>query len=127
MSSRAWVIAAACLAVTASADPAPEVPAGAIVGDLPFLAHPQLNRIYLNLAPEGARPFRLLLDTGAEASVLTPLYARELGVTVRRARDTENRRETVLGRDLEFWIDTQSSESGSRTGWEYGLLGGNFL
>ena len=127
MPPRAWVVAVACLALTARADPAPEVPAAAVVGDLPFLEHPELNRIYLNLAPEGARPFRLLLDTGAEASVLTPLYARELGVTVRRARDTENRRETVLGRDLEFWIDTQSSESASRTGWEYGLLGGNFL
>ncbi|HXX48778.1 MAG TPA: aspartyl protease family protein [Myxococcota bacterium] len=127
MSPRVWVIAAACLALTARADPAPEVPAAAVVGDLPFLEHPELNRVFIDLAPQGARPFRLLLDTGAEASVLTPLYARELGVTVRRARDTENRRETVLGRDLEFWIDTRSSESGSRTGWEYGLLGGNFL
>jgi len=69
----------------------------------------------------------MLLDTGAEGSVMTPLYARELGVNVRRAREEPYQRATVLGRELQFWVDTQSSESASRTGWEYGLLGGNFL
>jgi predicted aspartyl protease len=105
-----------------------DVPKEAVVADLPFLDWPELNRVALNLAPEGARPFRLMLDTGASDSVLTPRYARELGVSVRRARDDRPyERETVLGRPLQFWVDTQSSESASRTGWEYGLLGGKFL
>jgi len=103
------------------------VPPEAIVADLPFLESGELNRVFVNLAPDGERPFRLILDTGASDSVLTPRYARDLGVTVRRARDRPNERSTVLGRPLQFWIDTESSESASRTGWEYGLLGGTFL
>jgi predicted aspartyl protease len=124
--------AAGALALTlcgvARADSAgSEVPQAAVVGALPFLDYKEGNRIFLDVAPEGARPFRLVLDTGAESSVVTPLYARQLGVTVRRARETENRQATSLGRELEFGIDTASSDSGSRTGHEYGLLGGNFL
>jgi len=109
-------------------EPTPGVPKEAVVADLPFLDWPEANRVALNLAPEGARPFRLMLDTGASDSVLTPRYAHELGVSIRRARDDRPyERETVLGRPLRFWVDTQSSESASRTGWEYGLLGGTFL
>lgn len=104
-----------------------EPPAEAVLADVPFLESQELNRILVNLAPTGDREFRLLLDTGASDSVLTPKYARDLGVTVRRVRDRPNERPTVLGRDLQFWVDTESSESASRTGWEYGLLGGTFL
>jgi predicted aspartyl protease len=116
------------LASLASADPAPEVPADAVVGDLPFLKWPEMNRVALNLAPEGSKAFNLILDTGASDSVLTPQYAHELGVSIRRARnDRPYERETVLGRSLQFWVDTESSDTRSRTGWEYGLLGGVFL
>jgi hypothetical protein len=48
-------------------------------------------------------------------------------VSVRRTRSTPYRRATRLGRDLQFWIDDRSSDTGSKTGWEYGLLGGDFL
>ena len=114
------------LALAARADAPADPPAEAIVGTLPFLAAQETNRIFVNLAPDGEKEFRLILDTGAEGSLLTPRYARELGVNVRSARDRAYERETRLGRNLQFWVDTSSSESASRTGWEYGLLGGNF-
>jgi hypothetical protein len=70
---------------------------------------------------------QLILDTGAGFTTLTPLAARALGVTVRPHKSSPYRRGTSLGRDLQFWVDTNSSDTGSKTGWEYGLLGGNFL
>jgi predicted aspartyl protease len=106
---------------------APEPPAEAVIGDLPFQNGDEPNRILLDLAPEGGTPFVMMLDTGASQSILTPLMARKLGVTVRRQKSSPYRRATRLGRDLQFWIDTQSSDTGSKTGWEYGLLGGDFL
>jgi predicted aspartyl protease len=69
----------------------------------------------------------MMLDTGASASVITPVLARQLGVRVRKLKDTPYRRATRIGRDLQFWVDTRRSDTGSRTGWEYGLLGGEFL
>jgi hypothetical protein len=119
-----------CVQLAASgalAAAAPEPPPEAVLAELPFLEANEPNRVLVDLAPEGAKPFRLLLDTGASASVLTPLMAKELGVSVRRHKQSEYRRSTRLGRDLQFWIDTTSSDTGSRTGWEYGLLGGEFL
>ena len=99
-----------------------------VLADLPFLESHEANRIYVDLAPAGhARPFRLLLDTGATFSVLTPRSARAMGVHVRRLKSDPYRRKTLLGRDLLFFVDTRSSDTASRTGWEYGLLGGNFL
>jgi len=121
-----WLALTLCL-LTPLEPRADEVPADAVVGVLPFLEHPEENRIFLDLAPEGSKPFRLLLDTGADGSVLTVGYARELGVTIRSHRETENKRETRLGRPLLFWVDTESSAQISRTGFEYGLLGGTFL
>jgi hypothetical protein len=98
-----------------------------VLADLPF-AFDVPNRVIIDLAPEGSeRSFPLLLDTGATDSVLTPLLARRLGVGVRRHKASPYRRATRLGRDLQFWIDTQTSDTGSKTGVEYGLLGGRFL
>src|SRR5262249_7239479 len=102
-------------------------PPDAIVAELSFLDSREPNRIFLNLAKEGDRDFRLMLDTGASDTVLTPQYARNLGVTVRRVRGRPNERRTRFGRPLQFWIDTQTSDQISRTGFEYGLLGGVFL
>lgn len=121
-------LAGVTLAVSAQAQsPGSEPPAEAVLADLPFLESPEINRVIVNLAPAGDREFRLMLDTGASDTVLTPKYARDLGVNVRRVRDRPYQRSTLLGRDLQFWVDTRSSESASRTGWEYGLLGGTFL
>jgi predicted aspartyl protease len=107
-----------------ASEPTPE----SVLADLPFLESHEANRIYVDLAPAGhARPFRLLLDTGATFSVLTPRSARAMGVHVRRLKREPYRRKTLLGRDLLFFVDTRSSDTASRTGWEYGLLGGNFL
>ena len=113
-----------CAMMTANADS--EVPADAVVAELPFLQVDEPNRIYVDLGPEG-RPLNLFLDTGASHSVFTPLAARAAGVSVRALKNTPYRRQTRVGRDLQFWVDTRTSDTGSKTGWEYGLLGGNFL
>jgi hypothetical protein len=107
---------------------ADEVPANAVLGEFPFLDYPEPNRIVIDLAPDGSeRPLPLMLDTGASDTVITPLMARELGVTIRRTKHDPYRRPTRLGRDLLFYVDDRVSDTGSKTGWEYGLLGGNFL
>jgi Aspartyl protease len=104
---------------------APEPPPEAVVAELPFQPG-EGNRIILDLATEGAQPFLLFLDTGAVASVITPLMARQLNVSVRRQKASPYRRSTRVGKDLQFWIDTTSSDTGSQTGWEVGLLGADF-
>ena len=108
---------------------AEEPPAEAVLAELPFLDSPEPNRIIVDLAPKGsATPLRLMLDTGSSKSVMTPLAARELGVSVRRQKlDSSYRRPTLLGRDLLFEVETLGSDTGSKTGWEYGYVGGNFL
>jgi hypothetical protein len=106
---------------------APEPPAGAVLADVPFLHPEEPNRVYVDLSPEGSSPFVWLLDTGASFSVMTPLAARAAKVSVRRDKSDPYRRGTRLGRDVQFYVDSQSSDTGSRTGWEYGLLGGNFF
>jgi hypothetical protein len=106
---------------------APEPPPEAVLAVLPFEPGDEPNRVLVDLAPEGSRPFVMMLDTGASDSVVTPRMARQLGVSVRRAKSSPYRRATRLGRDLQFWVDDRSSDTGSKTGWEYGLLGGEFL
>jgi predicted aspartyl protease len=105
---------------------APEPSAKAILADIPFEQSEESHRIFVNLAKEGSRPLVMLLDTGAQYSVMTPGTARSLGVSVRATKSSPYRRGTRLGRDLQFWVDTSASDTGAR-GFEYGLLGGNFL
>lgn len=104
-----------------------DVPPEAVVGTLPFLDVAEMNRIYLDVASKGAGPFPLMLDTGATVAILSPLAARDAGVSVRKAKKTAYRRKTRLGRDLQFFVDTRTSDTGSKTGREYGVLGGDFL
>jgi hypothetical protein len=122
------------LAVTSSAvDDAvpgvtsPEPAADAILAELPFEAWHETNRVVLNLAPVGQKPFRLMLDTGANTSVITPRMARSMGVSVRRLKNSPYRRATRLGRDLQFLVNTRRSDTASNVGFEYGLLGCDFL
>jgi predicted aspartyl protease len=118
-------IAIVALAAPARAD---EPPPEAVLADLPFLEHPEPRRIVVDLAPDGAeRPLRFMLDTGASHVVATPVAARELGIQVRRHKQDPYRRKTRLGRDVQIYVDVASSDTGSRTGWEYALLGGEFL
>ena len=105
---------------------APEPDQKAIIAEIPFEPDSPTHRIYIDLAKEGHRPLVMLLDTGAQGSVMTPRMARGLGVSIRRDRATPYRRGTRLGRDLQFWVDDRSSDTGART-FEYGLLGGHFL
>jgi predicted aspartyl protease len=127
MGQRCFAWPVLLLAGAAHAAAAPEPPPEAVIATLPFAPGQEGNRVMLDLAPEGSRPFVMMLDTGASDSVITPGMARQLGVRVRRTKDTPYRRATRLGRDLQFWIDTRSSDTASRTGWEYGLLGATFL
>jgi len=106
-----------------SGEPSPD----AVIAEVPFLRSDEPNRILVDLAPDNYAPLRMMIDTGAADSVLTPRYAQKLGVSVERLRDTPYRRATRLGRDLQFWVDVKSSDTASKTGWEYGLLGGTFL
>jgi Aspartyl protease len=114
-------------ALPARPAPAPEPGPEAVLAELPFLHPEEPNRVYVDLAEPGGKPFVMMLDTGAAESVVTPLTARKLGISVRRNKQTPYRRGTRLGRDVEIWVDAASSDTGSRTGWEYGLLGGQFL
>lgn len=98
-----------------------------MLASLPFLGD-EANRVYVDLAPEGSsRPFRLMLDTGATDTILTPRVAKALGVHIRRLKQAPYRRKTRLGRDVLFYVDTRRSDTASRTGFEYGVLGGGFL
>jgi len=103
-------------------------PREALRAELPFLNGEGSNRVVVDLAPENhSKRLRVWLDTGAGHSTFSPGAAREAGVSVRRVKRRPYRRSTLLDRDLEFYVDTRSSDQGARMGWEYGLLGGNFL
>jgi len=118
----------ATVVLTVAAAQAQAPPPEAVVADLPFLDSPDPNSVVIDLAREdGARPFPLVLDTGASFSTVTPLLARELGVRVRATKRSPYRRATRLGRDLQFRVDVRHGDVASRTGREFGLLGGNFL
>jgi predicted aspartyl protease len=112
-------------AIPGVASPEPSVEA--VLADLPFEPWHEANRVILNLAPEGHKPFRLMLDTGANTSVITPRMARSMGVSVRRLKSTPYRRATSLGRDLQFRVNTRRGDTGSNVAFEYGLLGCDFL
>lgn len=117
------IVLALLVSAAASADP---VPADAVLARLPFEQPERAQRVIVDLSPEGSsRPMPLMLDTGAQWSLMTPRLARSLGVRVRRLKDTPYRRETRLGRDLQFFVDTSSSDTGAY--WEVGVLGGQFL
>lgn len=114
--------------LSVAAAQAQDPPPAAVVAELPFLDSPDPSDIVIDLAgEEGARPFPLVLDTGATFSALTPRLARELGVRVRSNKRSPYRRSTRLGRDLQFQVDARRGEMTSQTGREFGLLGGNFL
>ncbi len=107
--------------------PAQAPPPEALLAEIAFDDDAEPNRIVIDLAPDESPSFKLMVDTGASRSVLTPSAARELGVSIRRLKSSPYRRKTRLGRDLQFYVDTSSSDTGSKTGFEYGLLGANFL
>jgi predicted aspartyl protease len=126
----AWVVAATALAdAPSAAAPAPDdVPAEAVLAELPFLFHPAPYRIFVDLAPRDAsRRLIFLLDTGATHAIATPRAANHLGIRVRRHKRDPYRRKTLLGRDVQVYVDTRYSDTGSRTGWEEAVLGGEFL
>jgi predicted aspartyl protease len=113
--------------VAAAIPAAADTLAAALIDEIPFHPSTPASRVMIDLAPEGHQPFVMMLDTGASGSVLTPGTARALGVSVRKHRSSPYRKKTRLGRDLSFWVDTSWSDTSAKTGFEYGLLGGDFL
>lgn len=127
--SRATLLLASTLA---AAEPPPasdlDPPADAVLANVPFEEAPP-HRIRIDLAPpENARRLPLELDTGATASAMSPRLARSLGVKVSRTKSTPYRRATRLGRDVLFYVVTRRSDTAATGGgFEFGLLGGDFL
>ncbi len=118
---------AALLAVTLplstrGEEPSPE----AIRAELPFLeALP--NQVKIDLGTPAGRRLPLLLDTGALHSFATAGAARELGISIRRNKQTPYRRGTRLGVPLEMHVDTRRSDTGTARGGDYALIGAPFL
>ena len=83
------VVLLVTLSLSAGLAAAEEPPPKAILADLPFLAVDEVNRVYVDLAPEGSsRPFAMMLGTGATHSVLTPRAAKALGVRIAASSGT---------------------------------------
>lgn len=127
------LIALVCLGATSRQpgearlpDPS-EPPPEALLASLPFAQDAPPSRIMIDLAPEGSLPFVWLLDTGAGGSMITPRKARAMGVHVRRNKSSPYRKKTVLGRDIQFWVDTQVTDTAGKTDADWALLGGDFL
>lgn len=118
---------ATALAAAGAAYASGEPPEDAVLATIPFHPSTPPTGVVIDLAPEGNKPFPLMLDTGSTASVMTPDVARDLGVSVRRIKSSPYRRKTVLGRDLQFHVDTASSDTGSGASFSYGVLGGDFV
>lgn len=130
MRGRGRLAAALCLAFApaADADPAADPAPDAVLASLPFEKDAPPRTIVIDLAPKGnARKLRFQLDTGSTYSIVTPRLARAMGVKVNRLRQDAYRRATVLGRDVQFAVDTRRGDTDSTSGREWGLLGGEFL
>lgn len=107
-----------------------DVPADAVLADLPFLpaSGPEgENEVRIDLAAPGARSLPLLVDTGTPDSFATPRAASALGISVRRAKQTPYRRATALDRDVEISVDTRRGDTASSAGGEWAVLGARFL
>ncbi len=103
-------------------EPDPE----AVRAELPFLdALP--NQIKIDLGTPGGRRMPLLLDTGSLHSFATVGAARELGISIRRNKQTPYRRATRLGVSLAMHVDTRRSDTGTAPGGDYALIGAPFL
>lgn len=125
-----WVSLLAVTMLIAAANPAPtradEPSPDAVLADLPFLdALP--NQIKIDLGTPEGRRLPLLLDTGALQSFATAGAARELGISIRRNKQTPYRRGTRLGSPLEMLVDTRRGDTGTARGGDYALVGAPFL
>ncbi len=99
-----------------------------VLADLPFVNTGDDRHIFVDLGKPGSLPLVVQLDTGANTTFMTPVYARALGVATRSAKSDQNRRDTVTGDPLLFWVTSQAVTGGSgEMGWSYALLGGEYL
>lgn len=108
---------------------AAEPPADAVLAELPFVATGDGApfEVRIDLAPAGSRPLPLVLDTGSPESFATPRAAQQLGISLRRSKQTPYRRATRLGRDVELQVDTRRGETGTSAGGDWAVLGARFL
>ena len=98
-----------------------------VLADLRFVNTGDDRHIFIDIAEPGAAPFVVQLDTGAAETVMTPVYARALGVATRSVKSDEHRRDTVTGKPVLFWVTDQFQGAGGSSGWSYALLGGSYL
>lgn len=117
--------AGVAFAGSSASEPAPD----AVLADLPFLeaSDGAPLEVRIDLAAEGARALPLLVDTGSPESFATPRAASDLGISLRRSKQTPYRRATRLGRDLEIHVDTRRGETGAAADGEWAVLGARFL
>jgi predicted aspartyl protease len=105
----------------------PPSPGAGVLADLPFVNTGDDRHIYVDIAKPGSAPFVVQLDTGAAETVMTPLYARALGVAARKVKSDQHRRDSVTGKPVLFWVTDQFAGRGGDSGWAYALLGGSYL
>lgn len=129
MLAAVFAFALVCEVARAEADAAAREPAPeAVLATLPFEPGARPRSIVIDLAPKGnARRLPFQLDTGANTSIVSPRLAREMGVKVSRIKQDAYRRNTALGRDVLFYVDTRRSDTAGPGIVEWGLLGGDFL
>jgi hypothetical protein len=122
---RAIAIALASVAI-ASAAFGDVVPPEAVRAELPFLDAPD-GSVRIDLAKPGAHALPLQIDIGSAESFATPVAARDLGISIRRDKQTPYRRSTRLDRDVELIVDTRRGDTSAAAGGEWAILGGRFL
>jgi tetratricopeptide (TPR) repeat protein len=97
-----------------------------VLADLRFVNTGDDRHICVDIAKPGAAPFVVQLDTGASETVMSPLYARALGVATRAVKSDQHRRDSITGKPVLFWV-TDQFEGARDTTWSYALLGGSYL
>ena len=108
-------------AAHAQAAASAEPDANAVLAALPFMDADGKKHIVIDLAPEGnARRMPFQLDTAPRTRCVSPLLARSWASRGIRSAAAAYQRKTMLGRDLQFYVDTKRSDTGSSSGLEFG-------
>ncbi|MCA9510977.1 MAG: hypothetical protein R3E88_05015 [Myxococcota bacterium] len=126
----ALVLVLAQAAAASAADPpvAPttdDVPAEAVLADLPMLATPGSPRIHFDLAAPGDRPLPVLLDTGLVATIAPDAVLAKVGAKPLPDPGRAFERPTALGRPLAIFRLFQRDRALERSQWV--RFGGMFL
>ncbi|MEE3330934.1 MAG: hypothetical protein VX246_08700 [Myxococcota bacterium] len=94
------VLALFCNVASAASNSSDDVPADAVVADLPFLSVPGSPRIHLDLAAPGDPPLPVILDTGFARTLASDAALRKIGET--SSSVPYIRRNTALGTSIKI-------------------------